>query len=91
MKYRVKVATLKPEYQVVCNNTALDKCNCPFMVLGQGDLDMEFTEGLKAAFEQPDSVFSMYADLAIDDHENTKRNKAGAYLRHMVIVCPLIG
>jgi len=51
---------------------------------------MEFVEGLKAAFEQPDSMFSTYADLAINDHENTKRNKVGAYLRHMVIVCPLI-
>jgi len=74
----------------VCDNTAPDECDCPFMVLGRGDLDTEFVEGLKAAFEQPDSVFSTYADLAIDDHENTKRNKAGAYLRHMVIVCPLI-
>jgi len=47
----VKVPALKHKYQVVCNNAAPDESDRPFVVLGQGDLNSEFTEGLKAAFE----------------------------------------
>ena len=69
---QVKVPALKPKYQVVCNNTAPDKSDCPFVILGQGNLNLEFTEGLKAAFEQPNCMFCTYADLAIKDHKNAK-------------------
>jgi len=51
MKMQVKVPALKHKYQVVRNNAAPDESNCPFVVLGQGDLNSEFVEGLKAAFE----------------------------------------
>ena len=50
-KTQVKVPALKRKYQVVHNNAALDESNCPFVVLGWGDLNLEFVEGLKAAFE----------------------------------------
>jgi len=50
-KTQVKVPTLKHKYQVVRNNAAPDESDCPFVVLGQGDLNSEFAEGLKAAFE----------------------------------------
>jgi len=51
MKMWVKVPALKHKYQVVRNNAAPDESNRPFVVLGRGDLNSEFAEGLKAAFE----------------------------------------
>ena len=48
---RVKVPALKHKYQVVRNNAAPDESDRPFVVLGRGDLNSEFAEGLKAAFE----------------------------------------
>jgi len=51
MKMWVKVPTLKHKYQVVRNNAEPDKSDCPFVVLGQGDLNLEFVEGLKVAFD----------------------------------------
>jgi hypothetical protein len=61
------------------------------MVLGRGDLNLEFAEGLKTAFEQPDRVFSAYTNLAIEDHKNTKEKRVWTYSRHMVVVRSLIG
>ena len=46
-------------------------------MLEQGYLNSEFTEGLKAAFEQPNCVLSTYVYLANKGHENTKEKKHG--------------
>ena len=74
-KILVKAPTLKPKYQVVCDNIAPDKSDCPFVILGQGNLNSEFAEGLKAAFEEADCMFSVYADLAIKDRKSTNETE----------------
>jgi hypothetical protein len=45
------------------------------MMLGRGDLNPEFAEGLEAAFEQADRMFRANADLAIKMHEKSTRQK----------------
>ena len=76
-KYWVKTHTLKPKYQVVEDDAASNEGNCPFMMLGQCYLNLKFAEGLKAAFEHPDCMLRVYPDLAIEEHNNTKWNRAG--------------
>jgi hypothetical protein len=52
---------------------------------------MEFTEGLKAAFEQSNCMFRVYADLEIKGHRNTNRDRVWTYSRDMVVIHSLIG
>jgi len=59
----------------VCDNTAPDKSNCPFVILGQGNLNSEFAEGLKVAFKEADCMFSTYTDLAIKDCKSTNETE----------------
>ena len=71
----VKVPALEPQYQIVCDYTAPDESDCPLVILGQGNLNAKFAEGLKAAFEQPDCMLSAYADLANEDCKYTKETE----------------
>ena len=54
------------------DNAASNEGDCPFVMLGQCDLNSEFAKGLKVAFEHPDSMLRAYPDLVIEKHKNTK-------------------
>jgi hypothetical protein len=54
-------------------------------------LNLEFTKGLEAAFEQANCMFRANMDLAIKNYEKpTKSDRASTYFRYMVVVGSLV-
>ena len=62
---RVEIPTLKSKDQIVQDDTAPNENDGPLMVLGRGDLNVKLAKSLEAAFQQPDCMFSAYADLKL--------------------------
>jgi len=62
---RVEIPTLKSKDQIVQDNAAPNENDSPLMVLGQGDLNVKLAKSLEAAFQQPNCMFSVYADLKL--------------------------
>jgi hypothetical protein len=48
-------------------------------MFGQGYLNTEFAEGLKAAFEQSNCMFRAYVDLEIKGYRNINRDRVWTY------------
>jgi hypothetical protein len=72
-KCGVKIHTLKPDYEIVNDDTTPNKKKGPFVMLVQRDLNLEFTKGLEAAFEQADGMFYVYTNLGIKNNKKYER------------------
>jgi hypothetical protein len=72
-KCGVEIRALKPDYEIVNDDTTPNKKYGPFVMLVRRDLNPEFTKGLEAAFEQADGMFCVYTNLGIKNNKKYER------------------